>query len=95
MLVLLQRVLERESVIRLSQKDAHKILALLDHPPKPNRLGRLAVAKAYQRQGIRKILLVAAIGKLIEIYNTAGGIGLFVDAVSVGGALDHASGRRG
>jgi uncharacterized protein (DUF1778 family) len=31
-----QRVLERESVIRLSQQDARKILALLDHPPKPN-----------------------------------------------------------
>jgi uncharacterized protein (DUF1778 family) len=31
-----QRVIERESVIRLSQKDAHKILALLDNPPKPN-----------------------------------------------------------
>lgn len=32
-----QRVIERESVIRLSQKDAHKILALLDSPPKPNK----------------------------------------------------------
>src|SRR5712692_3725361 len=32
-----QRVIERESVIRLSQKDARKVLALLDHPPKPNK----------------------------------------------------------
>jgi uncharacterized protein (DUF1778 family) len=32
-----QRVIERESVIRLSQKDARKILALLDNPPKPNK----------------------------------------------------------
>ena len=32
-----QRVIERESVIRLSQKDAHKILALLDNPPKAGR----------------------------------------------------------
>ena len=32
-----QRVVERESVIRLSQKDARKVLALLDHPPKPNK----------------------------------------------------------
>ncbi len=32
-----QRVIERESIIRLSQKDAQKILALLDHPPKPGR----------------------------------------------------------
>ena len=32
-----QRVIERESVIRLSQKDARRILALLDHSPKPNK----------------------------------------------------------
>ena len=44
------------------------------------RLGRLAVAKEHQRQGIGKILLVAAMGKFIEIFNAAGGIGLFVDA---------------
>jgi len=44
------------------------------------RLGRLAVAKEYQRQGIGKTLLVAAMGKFIDIFNTAGGIGLFVDA---------------
>jgi len=58
-------------------------------PPEPKklprdvsgiRLGRLAVAKTYQRQGIGKILLVAAMGKFIEIFNAAGGIGLFVDA---------------
>jgi GNAT superfamily N-acetyltransferase len=44
------------------------------------RLGRLAVAKTYQRQGIGKTLLVAAMGKFIEIFNMAGGIGLFVYA---------------
>lgn len=44
------------------------------------RLGRLAVAKDCQRQGIGKTLLVSAMGKFIEIFNTAGGIGLFVDA---------------
>ena len=32
-----QRVIERESVIRLSQKDARKVLSLQDHPPKPNK----------------------------------------------------------
>ena len=32
-----QRVIERESVIRLSQKDARKVLSLLDRPPKPNK----------------------------------------------------------
>jgi ribosomal protein S18 acetylase RimI-like enzyme len=44
------------------------------------RLGRLAVAKEYQRQGIGKTLLVAAMARFIEVFNTAGGIGLFVDA---------------
>ena len=32
-----QRLIERESVIRLSQKDARKVLSLLDNPPKPNK----------------------------------------------------------
>ena len=44
------------------------------------RLGRLAVAKEHQRRGIGKTLLIAAMGKFLEIFNTAGGIGLFVDA---------------
>ncbi len=44
------------------------------------RLGRLAVAATHQRQGIGKTLLVAAMGKFMEIFNSAGGIGLFVDA---------------
>jgi len=38
-----QRVIERESVIRLSQKDARKVLALLDHPPEPNKRLKNAV----------------------------------------------------
>jgi uncharacterized protein (DUF1778 family) len=42
-----QRVIERESVIRVSQKDARKILALLDNPPKPNKRLKDAV-KNYQ-----------------------------------------------
>jgi ribosomal protein S18 acetylase RimI-like enzyme len=44
------------------------------------RLGRLAVAKDHQRQGIGKTLLVAAMEKFMEIFQAAGGIGLFVDA---------------
>jgi uncharacterized protein (DUF1778 family) len=40
-----QRVIERESVIRLSQKDAHKILSTLDNPPKPNKQLKDAVRK--------------------------------------------------
>jgi len=42
-----QRVIERESVIRLSQEDAHRVLALLDRPPKPNKRLKAAV-KAFQ-----------------------------------------------
>jgi len=42
-----QRVLERESVIRLSQKDARRVLSLLDHPPKPNKRLKDAV-KAFK-----------------------------------------------
>lgn len=38
-----QRVIERESVIRLSQKDARKVLSLIDTPPKPNKLLKQAV----------------------------------------------------
>ncbi len=44
------------------------------------RLGRLAVARECHGQGLGKILLVAALKKFLEIFNTAGGIGLFVDA---------------
>lgn len=44
------------------------------------RLGRLAVALACQRQGNGKVLLVAAMEKFMEIFERAGGIGLFVDA---------------
>jgi uncharacterized protein (DUF1778 family) len=42
-----QRVLERESVIRLSQRDARRILSLLDNPPKPNKRLKGAL-KEYQ-----------------------------------------------
>lgn len=44
------------------------------------RLGRLAVAKEFQRQGMGKALLVGALAKFMEIFRAAGGIGLFVDA---------------
>lgn len=43
-------------------------------------LGRLAVAKELQGQGIGKALMGAALEKFITIFNAAGGIGLFVDA---------------
>jgi len=42
-----QRVIERETVIRLSQQDARKVLALLDSPPKPNKRLKDAV-KAFK-----------------------------------------------
>ena len=44
------------------------------------KLGRLAIAKARQRQGLGKLLLVAAMRKFVEVFDSAGGIGLFVDA---------------
>ena len=44
------------------------------------KLGRLAVAKTRQRQGIGRILLVGAMKKFVEVFDSAGGIGLFVDA---------------
>ena len=44
------------------------------------RLGRLARAKQFKGQGIGDILMVAAMEKFIEVFNLAGGIGLFVDA---------------
>ena len=44
------------------------------------KLGRLAVAKDRQAQGIGKLLLVAAMQKVLEVFASAGGIGLFVDA---------------
>jgi uncharacterized protein (DUF1778 family) len=39
-----QRIVEREMIIRLSQRDARKVLSLLDAPPKPKRRLREAVA---------------------------------------------------
>ena len=46
-----QRVIERESVIRLSQEDARQVLALLDNPPKPNK--RLKEAVKTHRNTVR------------------------------------------
>ncbi len=31
-----QRIIERETVIRLSREAAVKVLSIIDHPPKPN-----------------------------------------------------------
>ena len=44
------------------------------------RLGRLAVELEHQGEGLGKMLLLGAMRKFMEIYRTAGGIGLFVDA---------------
>jgi ribosomal protein S18 acetylase RimI-like enzyme len=60
----------------LSQAEAKK----LPRDVSGIRLGRLAVSKEHQRQCVGKMLLVAAMGKFMEIFNAAGGIGLFVDA---------------
>lgn len=45
------RVLDQESWIRLSRRDAAKVLALLDRPPQPNT--RLKEAVRAQRQQVR------------------------------------------
>lgn len=42
-----QRLIERELVIRLSQKDARKVLSLMANPPKPNQRLKDA-AKAFK-----------------------------------------------
>jgi GNAT superfamily N-acetyltransferase len=44
------------------------------------RLGRLAVTRTSQRRGLGRLLLVGAMAKFLEIFDRAGGIGLFVDA---------------
>ena len=41
-----QRILERETVLRLSQRDAQKVFSMLEHPPKANKQLKEAV-KAY------------------------------------------------
>jgi len=43
------------------------------------RLGRLARAKPFKGHGVEDILMIAAMAKFIEVFNLAGGIGLFVD----------------
>lgn len=44
------------------------------------KLARLAVDKQWQRQGIGEILMVEAMQRALLVADTAGGIGLFVDA---------------
>lgn len=44
------------------------------------KLARLAVNKAYQRQGIGEIMMVEAMLRAVVVAENAGGIGLFVDA---------------
>jgi len=45
------------------------------------RLGRLAVDKTFQNQGLGELLLIDALTRAQRIYTEAGGIGLFVDAI--------------
>ena len=45
------------------------------------RLGRLAVARRYQGKGLGEMLLIDALTRAQRIYQEAGGIGLFVDAL--------------
>ena len=45
------------------------------------KLGRLAVDKRFQGKGLGELLLVDALTRAQRIYQEAGGIGLFVDAI--------------
>jgi ribosomal protein S18 acetylase RimI-like enzyme len=45
------------------------------------KLGRLAVDKKFQGKGLGDLLLVDALSRAQRIYQEAGGIGLFVDAI--------------
>jgi ribosomal protein S18 acetylase RimI-like enzyme len=45
------------------------------------KLGRLAVDKQFQGKGLGELLLVDALTRAQRIYQEAGGIGLFVDAI--------------
>lgn len=45
------------------------------------KLGRLAVDKQFQGKGLGELLLVDALSRAQRIYQEAGGIGLFVDAI--------------
>lgn len=47
-----QRVLERETVIKLSQADARCVFNLIDNPPKPNK--KLKEALAAYRKHVRE-----------------------------------------
>lgn len=51
------------------------------------KLGRLAVDKKFQGKGLGDLLLVDALTRAQRIYQEAGGIGLFVDAID-----EHAAG---
>jgi hypothetical protein len=44
------------------------------------KLGRLAIDINHQQKGFGSMLLVAAMEKMLEVFDRAGGIGVFVDA---------------
>ncbi len=44
-----QRILERETVIRLSRRGAQKVFALLEHPPEPSQALKQA-ARSYRKR---------------------------------------------
>ena len=44
------------------------------------KLSRLGIAKEHQRKGFGQALLAEAMKKVLEVFDAAGGIGLFVDA---------------
>lgn len=61
----------------LPKEEAKKLPA---HPLPIIKLARLAIDKAYQRQGIGKALLIEALTRANKVYHLVGGVALFVDA---------------
>jgi ribosomal protein S18 acetylase RimI-like enzyme len=51
------------------------------------KLGRLAVALEFQRQGLGRLLMAHAFAHFVEAYARVGGIGMFVDAKDERAAL--------
>ena len=62
----------------------------LPQQPPAMRLGRLAVAKGRQKQGIGQMLLSSALMMVEQAEKIAGGIGLFVDAKNDAAAAYYA-----
>jgi uncharacterized protein (DUF1778 family) len=70
-----RRVIERDSVIWPSQKDAHKILSLPDNPPKPNkRVKDFFVFEMNAGQMIKDVMLALEGRGRVHFYGRPGSV---------------------